>query len=142
MFTSLGELCHQVVVTAHCKEQQEMMNRSIYGKEVADTLGKNFYVDDLKSVQHEQTAIKLMKDVTAICAVGKFRLTKCESSCKDVAVSIPEGKRWKGLEDQKLSLGTLSTESTCGIHWNVEKDELGFDVNFKDKPHKNVKCFH
>ena len=34
-----------------------------YGKEVADTLRGDFYVDDLlKSVQYEQKAIKLMKD--------------------------------------------------------------------------------
>ena len=107
-----------------------------YGKEVADTLRGDFYVDDLlKSVQDEQQAIKLMKDVTAMCAEGGFRLTKFVSNSRDVLVSIPEGERRKGLQDQELRLGTLSTENVLGIHWNIEKHNLGFDVNFKDKPH-------
>ena len=89
----------------------------------------------LKSVQDKQKAIKLMKDVTAMCAEGGFRLTKFASNSKDVLVSIPEGKRRKGLQDQELSLGALPTEKALGIHWNIEKDKLGFDVNFKDKPH-------
>ena len=76
-----------------------------------------------------------MKDVTAMCAEGGFRLTKFASNRKDVLVSIPEGERKKGLQDQELRLGTLPTENALGIHWNIEKDKLSFDVNFKDKPH-------
>ena len=29
----------------------------------------------------------------------------------------------------------MPTEKALGIHWNIEKDKLGFDVNFEDKPH-------
>ena len=48
-----------------------------YDKEVADTLKGDFYVDDLlKSVQDEQSVIKLMKDMTAMCVEEGFRLTK------------------------------------------------------------------
>ena len=76
-----------------------------------------------------------MKDVTAMCAEGGFRLTKFASNSKDILVSIPEGERRKSLQDQELRLGTLPTEKALGIHWNIEKDKLGFDVNFKDKPY-------
>ena len=70
--------------TARDREQK-------YGKEVADTLRGDFYVDDLlKSVQDKQKAIKLMKDVTAMCAEGGFWLTKFVSNSKDVLVSIPK----------------------------------------------------
>ena len=79
-----------------------------------------------------------MKDVTAMCAEGEFRFTKFVSNSKDVLVSIPAGERRKGLQDQELRLGILPTEKTLGIYWNIEKDKLGFDVNFKDKPH--IKC--
>ena len=96
----------------------------------------DFYVDDLlKSVQDKQKAIKLMKDVTAMCAEGGFWLTKFVSNSNVVLVSIPEGERRKGLQDQELGLGTLATENTLDIHWNIEKDKFGFDVNFKGKPH-------
>ena len=107
-----------------------------YGKEVADTLRVDLYVDNLpKSVQDKQTAIKLMKDVTSMCAEGGSWITKFVSNNKDVLVSIPEGERRKGLQDQELRLGTLTTEKALGIHWNIEKDKLGFDVNFKDNPY-------
>ena len=29
----------------------------------------------------------------------------------------------------------MPTEKALGIHWNMEKDKLDFDVNFKGKPH-------
>ena len=32
----------------------------------------------------------------------------------------------------------MPTEKALGIHWNIEKGKLSFDVNFKDKPY--TKC--
>ena len=75
-----------------------------------------------------------MKDVTAMRAEGGFWLTTFVSSSKDFLVFIPEGERRKGLQYQELKLGTLSAKKTLCIHWNIGKDKLGFDVNFKDKP--------
>ena len=72
MFLSLGKLCCQVVITTYCEEQQEIMNKSMV-KKIADTLRGNFYVDDLlKSFQDGQKAIKLIKDITTMCAKGGF----------------------------------------------------------------------
>ena len=105
-----------------------------YSKEVADTLMGDFYVYNLlKSVQDDQTAIKLMKDVATICAEAGFQLIKFVSNSKDVLLSIPEGERMKGLQDQELRLGTLPTENALDIHWNIEKDKLHFNLNFKEK---------
>ena len=78
-----------------------------------------------------------MKDVIAMCAEGKFRLTKFVSNSKDVLVSISGWERRKGLQDLELRLRTLPTEKALGIHWNIEKDKFVFNVNFKDKP---VEC--
>ena len=47
-----------------------------FGKAVAKTLQDNFYVDDLlKSLDNEKEAIKLIKNVKAMCESGGFKLT-------------------------------------------------------------------
>ena len=85
-----------------------------------------------------------MKDVTAMRAEGGFWLTTFVSSSKDFLVFIPEGERGKGLQYQELKLP--AKKALC-IHWNIGKDKLGFDVNFKDKPNTKrgmlsmVECF-
>ena len=92
MFTSLEELHPQVVVTTHCKEQQEIMKQDMVKKKTH--LGKKIYKYDLlEQVQDEQTAVKLMKDVRAMCAEGSFHLTKFVSNIKDSLLSIPEEER-------------------------------------------------
>ena len=44
-----------------------------FGEEAAETLQNNFYVDDfLKSADDEDKAIKLLKEVKAMCALSSF----------------------------------------------------------------------
>lgn len=74
-----------------------------------------------------------MKDVTVICEEGGFWITKLVSNSKDVLAFIPERERRKGLEDKELRLKTLPIEKFLGIHWNIEEDKLGFDVNVTGK---------
>ena len=64
-----------------------------HGKE-EDTFRKKIYKYDLlEQVQDEQTAVKLMKDVRAMCAEGSFHLTEFVSNIKDSLLSIPEEER-------------------------------------------------
>ena len=52
-------------------------NESNYHPDVALTLKRNFYVDDLlKSVKDVSTAVKLIQDVSKMCSDGGFCLTK------------------------------------------------------------------
>ena len=76
-----------------------------------------------------------MKDVTAMCAEGGFRLTKFESNSKDVLVAIPEGERRKDIQVHDLRPESLQKEKALGIHWNMKEDKLGFNGNFKVKTH-------
>ena len=102
------------------KELQLMEKRLV--KEAAETLQNNFYVDDLlKSVDDEDTAIKLIKEVKAMCASGGFRLTKFLCNSKKVLQSIPEDDRRAGVKDKDL-VGKLPSENTLGVHWNTETD--------------------
>ena len=77
-----------------------------FGKEAAETLQNNFYVDDLlKSADDENKAIKLIQEVKAICVSGGFRLTKCLCNSKNVLQSIPEDHRREGVKDKEQRFG-------------------------------------
>ena len=56
-----------------------------------------FYVDDLhKSVETEELAVRLIRDVKAICQAGDFNLTKFISNKRVVIRSVPEYDRKNG----------------------------------------------
>ena len=78
-------------------------NESQYEPEVIKTLLNNFYVDDLlKSVDTEESAIQLIKDVKEICKIGGFNLTKFTSNNKSVLQSIPESDRKNIVKDADI----------------------------------------
>ena len=109
-------------------------NEKKYGKDAAETLKNNFYVDDiLKSVENEGKAMRLRKDVKSMCQEGGFNLTKFASISKRVFQSISEKNRKMGLKNNYL-LESLAKERVLGVLWNVENDTLGFKVNLKEKP--------
>ena len=63
-------------------------------------LKNNFYVDDiLKSVENEDKAITLMKDVKLMCQEGGFNLTKFASSSKRVFAIYSRERQKNGHED-------------------------------------------
>ena len=65
-----------------------------FGKEAAKFLQNNFYVDDLlKPADDEDKAIKLIKEVKAMCASGGLRLTKFLCNRKKLIQSMPEDGR-------------------------------------------------
>ena len=66
------------------------------GKETADVLRQNFYVDDcLRSEDTEEAAIERVHDVMKICAKGGFSLSKITSNSRRLLETIPEEKRSK-----------------------------------------------
>ena len=81
-----------------------------FGKAATETLQDNFYVDDLlKSLDNEREAIKLIKNVKAMCESGGFKLTKFLSNRKQVLQSIDEADRRQGVTDKDL-MGDLPAE--------------------------------
>ena len=105
-----------------------------FGKETTETLQNNFYVDDLlKSVDDEDEAIKLIKEVKAICASGRFRLTKFLCNSKKVLKSISEDDRRAGVNDKDL-VSKVPSENILGVYWNTETDTFEFRKNLKQKP--------
>ena len=110
-------------------------NQEEYGNDAAETLRKNFYVDDLlKSVNTREFASKLVDDVRQMCKAGGFHLTKFICNDKQVLAMIPEEDRRQGVKNQDLITDSLPTERALGIQWNLEHDYLGFCVHLKDTP--------
>ena len=81
-----------------------------FGIAAAETVQDNFDVDDLlKSLDNEREAIKLIKNVKAMCASGGFKLTKFLSNSKQVLPSIDEVYKRQGFKVKNL-MGDLPAE--------------------------------
>ncbi|XP_046565841.1 uncharacterized protein LOC124274523 [Haliotis rubra] len=105
-----------------------------YGTEVADTIRKNFYVDDwLKSAANERKVIHLIKDVQSACAEGGFRLTKFVSNSRDVLKSIPTEDRAKQIQTCNLDYDEIPIERALGLQWHVSTDMFGFSTDLPSK---------
>jgi hypothetical protein len=98
------------------------------GKESADVLRRNFYVDDcLRSDKTVDVAIKRMHSVIDACAInGDFHLTKLTSNNRTVLETISAEERTKELRSLDLNHHDLPIKRALGVHWHVESDKFGF----------------
>ena len=124
--------CHHAV-TMRCTSAD---NERQFGSEASDTLRRGFYVDDLlKSVNTVQEAVTLVRNVTGMCAAGRFNLTKFTSNTKEALMAIPGAKHCEELKIKILYIsGAIPQEEVLGINWNGEGDKLGFQVQLPEKP--------
>ena len=87
--------CNTYALKRTAKEGEEE-----YGIEAKETLEKDFYVNDmLKSVENDETAIDLMKNVVGMCHTGGFNLTKVISNSEDVLQSIDIKRRHQNVKN-------------------------------------------
>ena len=109
-------------------------NATKYDTEVADTLLHNFYIDDLlKSVESEEVAIQLIKDIRKMCGEGGFNIAKYICNRKAVLQSVPQCHRRSGVKNVDLD-GSLPEERALGIYWDIDKDIFKFKINLTEKP--------
>ena len=105
-----------------------MDNEGKYRKDAAETLVRNFHVDDLlKSMEDVDRAKQLVDNVIKMCKAGGFNLTKFVSNNKELLLSIPESKRRQGVKDQDLP-GDLPTDKALGICWDIANDTFKFKI--------------
>ncbi|XP_051784790.1 uncharacterized protein LOC127528351 [Erpetoichthys calabaricus] len=104
-------------------------------EEAVNTVLNNFYVDDcLKSVATEEQAIKLAKDLQALCLKGGFYLIQWVSNSRTVLLSIPEEDRAIDQKDLDLNNDLLPVESALGFQWCTQTDSFKFQLKHQDKP--------
>ena len=110
-------------------------NKDNYGTKVANTLRRNFYVEDvLKSASTEDKAIELAKDVKAVCGNGGFNLSKFVGNTERIINSIPDDHRAEKVKNLALGQDKLPIERALGVIWCVESDTFNFRIELKDKP--------
>ena len=93
-------------------------NELKYGREVADVVRRNFYMDDLlKSTTTTEKATELALKLIDLLAQGGFRLTKFMSNHNEVLREIPVEERAKPTLD--LDLDKLPINRTLGLCWDA-----------------------
>jgi hypothetical protein len=98
------------------------------------TIRHNFYVDDcLKSVDTENEAIKLTKELPNLLNKGGFHLTKWTCNRPEVLEHIPDTEKSKKIKERTLD--SPLEERALGVYWDVEQDVLGYRIKNMDKPH-------
>ena len=104
-----------------------MDNEVRYGEEASQTLLHNFYEDDLFK---SELAVRLIRDVKAMCQAGGFNLTKFISNKKVVIQSVPEYDRRNGVKNADHDT-SLPLEKALGVYWDTENDIFRFKIVFK-----------
>lgn len=108
-------------------------NEDKYGKEVAETVCRNFYVDDLlKSIQTISQAPTLAVQLTSMLKDGGFRLTKFLSNRREVLSKLPSQER--ANLTLNLELDRLPINRTLGLHCDTERDVFCFKTVPTNKP--------
>ena len=89
----------------------------------------------MKSLETEQNAVDLTKDLTRVCHKGGFHPTKWVSKSRAVLSHIPKEDRATEMEELDLDRNKLPTERALGLLWCVESDTYRFNISIKDTPH-------
>ena len=98
------------------------------------TIHRNLYVNDcLKSVPSEKDAVKLALDLRSLLEMDGFKLTKWLSNSRYVLKQIPESERAPVIV-RLNPCDALPCDRTLGINWDVNADEIKFNVKVRDQP--------
>lgn len=105
--------------------------------DVQDFVFHNFYVDDgLVSCESEDQAVSLMKRTQrALMDGGKLRLHKIASNSKSALKQFDQNDLAKDLKSMDLGSDVLPTQRTLGVVWDIESDEINFQVSKEMKPY-------
>ena len=69
-----------------------------------------------------------------LCQRGGFNLTKFISNSREVLANIDGSLLAKSIKDIDISKDQLPIDRTLGVIWLINNDEIGFRIEFTDKP--------
>lgn len=107
----------------------------LFKEETVNKILHCFYVDDcLVSVQTEEEAVTLYRELVALCERGGFCLTKWLSNRPRVLECIPETNRAKGVIKLDFEQPSLPVERVLGVEWCIQSDMFKFKIVLKERP--------
>ena len=108
-------------------------NQSEFDADTISTVRRNFYVDDcLKSTKDEDTALKLVDQLTKLLSKGGFHLTKWISNNNVVLESVPVNDRASSC--QTFDFSGSQIERALGVQWDIHSDKFKFRISVKERP--------
>ena len=110
-------------------------NEAEYGKELANFVRHDFYVDDgLKSLATVDSSLKLIDKSKAMCSKGGVRLHKFVSNNREVIEFLDPEDRAKDLKDIDIVSDRLPIERALGVSWCIQSDTFQFRIYLQDRP--------
>ena len=98
-----------------------------FGKEAADFVHRNFYVDDgLISLPTAEQAVKFVTTAQAMLATANLRLHKVVSYSREVMEEFPTEDRGKDIRDLDLRRDSLPDQRSLVIYWSLEGECIHF----------------
>ena len=123
-------------ISAWALQRNATDNENEFGKEIAQVVSKNFYVDDcLFSTPTIELAVRTALRLIQLLRKSNFRLTKCISNDKDVLASIPAEERTV----RNFDLDKLPVERALGLQWDIANDTFGTKVTLQKQADDNTR---
>ena len=106
-----------------------------FGSAAKDFVYNDFYVDDgLTSRPTDQETIELLKNTQAMLATTRLRLHKAVSNSVPVMKALPAEDPGESVRDLDFRHGTLPTQRSLGVHWDLGGDAVTFHVTLPERP--------
>ena len=107
-----------------------------FGSSAKNFVHKDVYVDDgLTSRSTDEEVKTLIKETQRMLATTRLRLHKVTSNSIAVMEALPREDRGTNIRDLELHTDSLPTQSSLGIHWELEGDNFTFRVALPEKPY-------
>lgn len=123
-------------VAIYCLHRAAQEGEEEFGQDAREFVERDFYMDDgLKSVPSPEMAIDLLKRTQDMLAGSNLRLHKLASNNKEVIRAFPSEDYANSLKELDLGTGSLPTQRSLGLLWNLDTDCFNFHVQVDERPY-------
>ena len=110
-------------------------HRHEFGDEISHIVKRDFYVDDfVHSSEISTEASARLTKVKNLCKRGGFNLTQFISKSRGVLSTIDDSHLAKSVKQLDINKDQLPIDRALGVIWSIESDEIGFRIEFADRP--------